>query len=66
MAHGGDDRRVPVDHAHRFAGAVRSHNDKVTQLIYDNEGHGWRTEKTRVDFWGRVETFLDKNVKQAQ
>ncbi|MBP1207850.1 dienelactone hydrolase [Duganella sp. 1411] len=66
MAHGGDDRRVPVDHANRFANALRGHNDQATLLIYDNEGHGWRTEQTRVDFWGRVDAFLDKNLKHAQ
>jgi dienelactone hydrolase len=66
MAHGSDDVRVPVVHALRFKDAVQANNSKVTSIMYDNEGHGWRNERTRIDFWQRVEAFLDKNLKQAQ
>nr|WP_315252804.1 alpha/beta fold hydrolase [uncultured Duganella sp.] len=63
MAHGNDDRRVPVVHADRFRTAVQAHNQQVTSLQYENEGHGWRNEKTRLDFWSKVEAFLDQNLR---
>ena len=66
MAHGLDDRRVPLEHARSFASAVKANNSHVTSLYYDNEGHGWRNEKTRLDFWRQVETFLDTNLKNRK
>jgi dipeptidyl aminopeptidase/acylaminoacyl peptidase len=29
---------------------------------YVGEQHGWHTLKTRLDFWSRVEKFLDKHI----
>lgn len=31
-------------------------------IEYQDEGHGWGLPKNRVDFWGRVEKFLDKHI----
>jgi len=62
MAHGADDVRVPMVHATAFGNAVRRGNRDVEYVIYPNEGHGWRNEATHVDFWTRVEAFLDKNL----
>lgn len=66
MAHGLDDRRVPLEHARSFASAVKAGNSHFTAVYYDNEGHGWRNEKTRLDFWRQVETFLDENLKNRR
>lgn len=66
MAHGAGDRRVPLAHARSFRDAIKSHNANVTSIIYDDEGHGWRKEKTRIAFWQQVEAFLDKNLKHAE
>jgi dipeptidyl aminopeptidase/acylaminoacyl peptidase len=30
--------------------------------VYEKEGHGWDLAQTRVDFWGRVEKFLEQNI----
>jgi dienelactone hydrolase len=65
MAHGAGDRRVPIAHASRFRDAIKAHNPNVTSLIYVDEGHGWRNEKTNIAFWQQVETFLDKHLKRA-
>lgn len=64
LAHGVDDKRVPLEHATRFYRAVKSNNPKVELITYDDEQHGWRKQETRLDFWKRVETFLDTNLKQ--
>lgn len=60
LAHGGLDRRVPVEHAHKMHSAIKAHNQKVEWIEYLNEGHGWTTKKNNIDFWTRVEAFLDK------
>jgi dienelactone hydrolase len=66
MAHGADDLRVPLAHASRFRDAIEAHNRNVTSVVYDNEGHGWRNEKNNIDFWKRVEAFLDLHLKHAE
>lgn len=62
MAYGGSDYRVPIQHGQAFRDAVRPYNDKVEWIEYSEEGHGWRLVKNRVDFWTRVEKFLDANI----
>lgn len=65
MAYGGLDQRVPIEHGTLFRDAVRKHNKQVEWIDYPDEGHGWATLTTDVDFWTRVETFLDKNLRGA-
>jgi len=62
LAYGGLDRRVPIEHGRAFRDAVTRTNRDVEWVEYPDEGHGWRTVKTRVDFWSRVERFLDRNI----
>ena len=62
MAYGGADRRVPIYHGKKFKDAVAAHNKGVEWVEYQEEGHGWSQVETRVDFWGRVERFLDKHI----
>ena len=34
-------------------------------MVNADEGHGWMLPANHIDFWKRVETFLDKNLKTA-
>ena len=63
MAYCGADRRVPIDHGKEFRDAVSRTNKDVEWIVYRDEGHGWRTLETQVDFWSRVEKFLDSNLR---
>lgn len=65
MAQGAYDRRVPPEHAKKFADAVRANNPQVTSIMYNDEGHGWRHDNNSIDFWSKVESFLDQHLKQA-
>jgi prolyl oligopeptidase PreP (S9A serine peptidase family) len=65
LAYGGSDHRVPVYHGKQFYDAVIKTNKNVEWIEYPEEGHGWRLPKNSVDFWGRVEKFLDKNIGPA-
>jgi dipeptidyl aminopeptidase/acylaminoacyl peptidase len=62
MAYGGVDHRVPMYHGRKFYDAVTKTNKQVEWIEYQDEGHGWSLPKNQIDFWGRVEKFLDKNI----
>jgi dipeptidyl aminopeptidase/acylaminoacyl peptidase len=62
LAYGGADVRVPAYHGRKFYDAVHATNPNVEMVVYQEEGHGWVLPKNRIDFWGRVEKFLDKNI----
>ncbi len=62
LAYGALDRRVPLVHGTKFYSAVKAHNPNVEWIVYDEEGHGWRLKKNNIDFWTRVEKFLDQNI----
>jgi dipeptidyl aminopeptidase/acylaminoacyl peptidase len=62
LAYGGSDHRVPAYHGKQFYDAVTRTNKNVEWIEYPEEGHGWHLPKNAVDFWGRVEKFLDKNI----
>ena len=65
MAYGGLDQRVPIDHGTKLRNAVSPHNANLEWVTYPEEGHGWLLQATKVDFWGRVERFLDRHLKVA-
>ncbi|MDB5746719.1 MAG: dipeptidyl aminopeptidase [Massilia sp.] len=62
LAYGGADQRVPIDHGTKFHAAVKRTNPNVEWVEYPAEGHGFYLPKNSIDFWRRVEKFLDKNI----
>ncbi len=63
LAYGGKDRRVPLEHGERFHDALmKQPGAKSEWVVYDDEGHGWRSIETNVDFWNRAAKFLDANI----
>ncbi|MCA1247353.1 prolyl oligopeptidase family serine peptidase [Massilia sp. MS-15] len=65
LAYGGADRRVPINHGTQLRNALAATNPDVEWVEYPEEGHGWALEKNSIDFWGRVERFLDRNIGRA-
>jgi dipeptidyl aminopeptidase/acylaminoacyl peptidase len=65
LAYGGADKRVPVYHGRKLYDAVKRTNQQVEWVLYDKEGHGWKLVETRLDFWGRVEKFLQQQIGKA-
>ena len=64
MAYGGSDRRVPIDHGVDMRNALRRHGKAVVEWIeYPEEGHGFRVEANRLDFYERVARFLEQHLK---
>ncbi|MEH0167798.1 alpha/beta hydrolase family protein [Roseateles microcysteis] len=64
LAYGYHDRRVPIVHGEKMRDALIAAGNKPEWIVYEDEGHGWARPKNSVDFWTKVETFLDKNLKQ--
>ncbi len=62
LAYGGADVRVPLYHGQKFHDAVKATNPHVEMVVYQEQGHGWVLPKNRIDFWGRVEKFLDQHI----
>jgi dipeptidyl aminopeptidase/acylaminoacyl peptidase len=62
MAYGEWDQRVPQVHGEKMRDALKPHNPNVEWVVYEKEGHGWSKVETRLDFWGRVEKFLARNL----
>ncbi|HSV70269.1 MAG TPA: prolyl oligopeptidase family serine peptidase [Methylibium sp.] len=62
LAHGGADRRVPIEHANRLRDALKASKADVEWVLYADEGHGWALPANDVDFWSRVEKFLAKHL----
>lgn len=62
LAHGGSDRRVPIEHGEIFYKAIKDKNPQVEWVSYLEEGHGWGLVGTRVDFWNKVEKFLQSQI----
>ena len=50
----------------KFHDAVKDSNKNVEWVVYGDEGHGWKLLATRLDFWGRVEKFLQQQIGGAR
>jgi len=65
MAYGTQDRRVPLVHGEKLRAAIATPRDDFKWIVYTGEGHGLRKENDRIDFWTRVEKFLDRYLKSV-
>ncbi len=65
MAYGGQDLRVSVDHGAKLRDALSPRNANLEWVVYTHEGHGWMLQENILDFWTRVELFLDRHLKAA-
>lgn len=65
LAHGGGDRRVPIEHSRKFRTAAEAAGVKVEWLFYADEGHGFRAPANRADFLRKVEAFLAREIGGA-
>lgn len=66
LAYGEEDRRVPVQHGKKFHAEVKKTNNDVEWISYPQEGHGLFDPKNRIDYWKRVEKFLERHIGGQQ
>lgn len=62
LAYGAADVRVPLVHGTKLYDAIKEHNKQVEWIVYKDEAHGWRRLDNNVDFWTRVEKFLETHI----
>lgn len=65
LVHGGEDVRVPIDHADRMRAALKKAGKPVEWLVKDNEAHGFYRQAHRVELYEGVLAFLDKHTAAA-
>jgi dipeptidyl aminopeptidase/acylaminoacyl peptidase len=63
MAYGEEDLRVPLPHGTQMRDALRRAGVPVEWVSYAGEGHGFLKLENKVDFWTRVERFLEANTR---
>jgi dipeptidyl aminopeptidase/acylaminoacyl peptidase len=63
IAQGAQDPRVNIDESDQMVAALRKHGIPVEYLVKDNEGHGFRNEENRFEFYEAMEKFLDRYLR---
>ncbi|MCL2768417.1 MAG: S9 family peptidase, partial [Synergistaceae bacterium] len=62
VAQGANDPRVKKAESDQIVEAVRKHGKDVVYMVKDNEGHGFRNEENRFDFYREMERFLAEHL----
>ncbi len=60
IAQGANDPRVPKNESDQMVAALQKQGATVQYMVKDNEGHGFRNQENRMDFYRAVERFLAK------
>ena len=63
VAQGANDPRVNIDESDQIVEALEKRGIEVEYMVKDNEGHGFRNEENRFDFYRSMEKFLSKHIK---
>lgn len=63
LAHGSDDRRVPIQHGTDLREALHKAGRPPEWVFYAGEGHGWLKLENQVDFAQRMERFLAEHLR---
>jgi len=66
VAQGANDPRVNIDESDQVVAALKGRGIDVEYMVKDNEGHGFRNEENRFDFYRAMITFLDTHLKPAE
>ena len=63
IAQGRMDPRVNVNESNQMVEALKRRGIDVPYMVKDNEGHGFRNEENRFEFYEAMEQFLEKHLK---
>ncbi|MFQ6039188.1 MAG: alpha/beta hydrolase family protein, partial [Candidatus Aminicenantales bacterium] len=62
VAQGANDPRVNKQESDQIVEALRKRGIEVEYMVKENEGHGFRNEENRFDFYRAMERFLGKHL----
>ncbi|MCC6868762.1 MAG: S9 family peptidase [Burkholderiales bacterium] len=65
IAQGANDPRVVKAESDQMVAAMRARGVEVEYLVKDDEGHGFRNEENRFEFYEAMERFLAKHLAAA-
>lgn len=63
LAHGGEDQRVPISHAHALKEALDTHKKPYVWFYTERAGHGFFEEASRTAYFEAVAEFLQGHLK---
>lgn len=63
LAHGGEDTRVPIDHAEALKAQLDKYNKQYDWFYTDNAGHGFFEENSRIAYFEAVAKFLKQHLQ---
>jgi dipeptidyl aminopeptidase/acylaminoacyl peptidase len=63
IAQGRMDPRVNINESNQMVDALKKRGIEVPYMVKDNEGHGFRNEENRFEFYEAMEKFLEKHLK---
>lgn len=64
VVQGAKDPRVKKSESDQIVEALKKRGVDVPYLVKDNEGHGFRNEENRFEFYSKMEDFLQKHLIQ--
>lgn len=62
IAQGATDPRVNKAESDQVVEALKARGVEVQYMVKDNEGHGFRNEENRFEFYAAMEKFLDQHI----
>lgn len=62
LIHGEDDKRAPFAQAKAMRAALDAAHKPYEWLSKPGEGHGFYSEKNNIEFYNRLQAFLEKNI----
>jgi dipeptidyl aminopeptidase/acylaminoacyl peptidase len=62
VAQGANDPRVNKQESDQIVDALKKRDIEVEYMVKENEGHGFRNEENRFDFYRAMEKFLGKHL----
>ncbi len=66
IAQGRNDPRVNVDESDQMVAAMKERGVDVEYLVKDDEGHGFRNEENRFEFYRAMEAFLNTHMGEEK
>lgn len=66
IAQGANDPRVKKAESDQMVNALQKSGVNVEYMVKNNEGHGFLNQDNQYDFYGAMEKFLDKYVKNKK
>jgi dipeptidyl aminopeptidase/acylaminoacyl peptidase len=66
VAQGANDPRVNKAESDQMVAALKKRGVDVAYMVKNDEGHGFHNQNNQYDFYGAMEKFLDKHLKQQK